>query len=54
MAEKWSSVMVECWNYRKHSVGQTRTVEINDKRYCMSDCDAATCPLNKPKESSKL
>jgi hypothetical protein len=50
MAEKWSSVTVECWNYRYHSVGRTRTVEIGQNRYCTSDCDATTCPLNKPKK----
>jgi hypothetical protein len=51
MSEKWVSVTVECWNYRKHFVGQTRTVEIGDDRFCHSDCEADTCPLNKKKTS---
>lgn len=49
MAEKWTSVTVECWNYRFHSVGHTKVVEINDKRFCDSDCDAENCPLHKSK-----
>lgn len=48
--ETWVSVTVECYNYKKHAIVQTRSVEVGDDRFCASDCEANACPLNRSKE----